>query len=56
MSKTLQVTVHEYDQMVERGAFEHLVGKIELVRGEICQMNPAGPVHDDLISYLVVSE
>lgn len=39
--------------MVEKGAFDHLLGKIELIRGEIRQMNLAGPIHDDLISYLI---
>jgi hypothetical protein len=44
MSTSLQVTAQEYDQMVEKGAFNHLTGKIELIRGEIRQMNPAGMV------------
>jgi len=52
MSTTLQLTSAEYAQMVERGAFTHLHRKIELIRGEIRQMNPAGPLHDDLIAYL----
>jgi Uma2 family endonuclease len=38
--------------MVERGAFEHLNRKIELIRGELREMNPAGPLHDGLITYL----
>ncbi len=38
--------------MVARGAFDHLNRKIELIRGEIREMNPAGPIHDDLIIYL----
>ena len=38
--------------MVARGAFDELNRKIELIRGEIVTMNPAGPVHDDLIEYL----
>jgi len=32
------------------GAFDHLNRKIELIYGEIREMNPAGPVHDDLIA------
>ena len=39
--------------MVACGAFDHLNRKIELIRGEICEMNPAGPVHDDFINYLL---
>jgi Uma2 family endonuclease len=38
---------------VELGAFDCLRRKIELIRGEICEMNPAGPVHDDLIAFLI---
>jgi len=53
MSTILQVDAAEYDRMVECGAFDHLHRKIELIRGEIRQMNPAGPLHDDLISYLI---
>ena len=52
MSATLQLTVEEYGQMIACGAFEHLNRKIELIRGEIRQRNPAGPLHNDLIDYL----
>jgi Uma2 family endonuclease len=38
--------------MVKVGAFEMIPRKIELIRGELTEMNPAGPVHDDLITYL----
>lgn len=39
--------------MVLRGAFS-CVGpkKVELIHGELRFMNPAGPLHDDLIEYL----
>ncbi len=52
MSTTLKLSVAEYDDMVERGAFVGLAKKIELINGEILAMNPAGPFHDDLIEYL----
>jgi Uma2 family endonuclease len=38
--------------MIEQGAFDHVLGKIELIRGELREMNPAGPTHDDLVAYL----
>ncbi len=38
--------------MVQCGAFDHLNRKIELLRGELREGNPAGPLHDDLITYL----
>jgi len=52
MSTGLHLTSEEYDQMVRRGAFDHLHRKIELIRGEIREMNPAGPVHNDYVDYL----
>ena len=52
MSTGLHLTAQEFDRMVERGAFDHLNRKIELIRGELREINPAGPLHDDLITYL----
>ena len=52
MSTALHLTTDEFDAMVERGAFNHLLKKIELFRGELREMNPAGPLHDGLIVYL----
>lgn len=49
----LYITGEQFDRMVDRGAFAAFPpGKIELIHGEIRIMNPAGPVHDDLIEYL----
>ena len=52
MSTALKLTVAEYDEMVLRGAFDGLQKKIELFRGALVEMNPAGPIHDDYIAYL----
>jgi len=52
MSSILHLTLAEYDSMVRVGAFERIDRKVELIRGELLEMNPAGPVHDDLIIYL----
>jgi Uma2 family endonuclease len=52
MPTTLQLTLAEYDSMVRVGAFDRIDRKVELIHGELIEMNPAGPVHDDLISYL----
>lgn len=51
MSTGLHLTTDEFDRMVECGAFDHLNRKIELIRGELREMNPAGPLHDGLIAY-----
>ncbi len=52
MSTALRLTLDEYNHMVACGAFEAINSKVELIRGEIREINPAGPVHDDLIDYL----
>lgn len=52
MTTVLKLTTAEYDDMVAKGAFDGLQKKIELINGVIVEMNPAGPVHDDLIEFL----
>ncbi|MCC9656516.1 Uma2 family endonuclease [Rhodopirellula halodulae] len=52
MTNTLHLTLSEYDTMVRLGAFDHVDRKVELIRGELVEMNPAGPLHDYLITYL----
>lgn len=53
MSSICKITGAEFDKMVERGAFQVLgPRKVELLRGELRIMNPAGPVHEDYIDYL----
>ncbi len=48
-----KLTGAEFDAMVDRGAFDCIEGKkVELIRGELRFMNPAGPIHDDYIDYL----
>ncbi len=52
MSSILHLTTQEYGRMVECGAFDGLNKKIELIRGAIVEMNPAGAIHDDFVEYL----
>ncbi len=48
-----KLTGAEFDTMVDRGAFDLIkTKKVELIRGELRFMNPAGPIHDDYIDYL----
>lgn len=49
---TLHLSIDEYDHMVRVGAFDAIDRKIELIRGELVEMNPAGPIHGDLIIFL----
>ncbi len=52
MPSTLHLSLSEFDAMVRVGAFDCINRKVELIRGELIEMNPAGPVHDGLIIYL----
>ncbi len=52
MPSTLHLSLAEYDSMVHVGAFDRIERRVELIRGELIAMNPAGPIHDDLITYL----
>ncbi len=52
MISKLHLTISEYSHMVASGAFEAIHRKVELIRGELVETNPAGPVHNDLIDYL----
>ncbi len=49
MSTDLKLTAADYERMVAKGAFNELPQKIELINSFIVSMNPAGPIHDDLI-------
>ena len=44
MIQSLHLTLSEYDTMVNLGAFDHVDRKVELMRGELVEMNPTGPV------------
>lgn len=52
MSTALRLTIHDYERMIARGAFDQMAKRVELIYGELLEMNPAGPAHDDLIAYL----
>ena len=52
MSNASYLTAAEYDRMVACGAFDGLKRKVELIRGQIHTMDPAGPTRDDYIGYL----
>lgn len=53
MSTTLHLSLAEYDTMIARGAFVGIDRHIELIHGELRAMNPAGPIHGDLVTYLL---
>ncbi|MEM6470970.1 MAG: Uma2 family endonuclease [Planctomycetota bacterium] len=53
MSTSLRLTPAEYDLMVSAGAFDRLNRRTEMIDGEICEMSPAGPIHDDYVQFLI---
>ena len=53
MSTTLRLSLDEYDRMIEQGVFDGMREKrIELINGELREMPPAGPDHEDAIDRL----
>ena len=53
MSTTLRLTIPQYEHMVALGAFDCVDRHIEFIHGELREMNPAGPIHDDYIEFLL---
>lgn len=53
MSTALQLSYGEYDRLVKRGFFEKLRDRrVELIRGEMRQMCPPGPSHEEAVDKL----
>lgn len=48
----LHITIPEYDALIQCGAFQVLSRRVELIRGELTEMTPAGPLNDDMITFL----
>jgi Uma2 family endonuclease len=54
MSTIAKLSGNDFDSMVARGAFVDLESlKVELIHGELRFMNPAGPVHEGEIQFLM---
>ncbi|XZE19872.1 Uma2 family endonuclease [Pirellulaceae bacterium SH449] len=54
MSTIAKLSGNDFDRMVMRGAFVDLEPiKVELIHGELRFMNPAGPVHEGEIQFLM---
>jgi len=54
MSTIAKLSGNDFDRMVARGAFVDLEPlKVELIYGELRFMNPAGPVHEGEIQFLM---
>lgn len=53
MSTALRLSVDEYVDMAKTGAFERIDRRVELIRGELRETNPQGPVHGWLVTALI---
>lgn len=55
MSTVAQISIEQYDRMIERGVFDGPHRKrIELIYGELRMMSPIGPSHEDAVDELNV--
>lgn len=53
MSTIAKFTLAEYDRMINLGIFDPpYERRIELIHGELLEMNPPGPLHEDVIDIL----
>lgn len=50
MSTTARFSLAEYDRIVETGALDQR--RLELIRGEIREMTPIGPMHEEVVDLL----
>jgi Uma2 family endonuclease len=54
MSSVLRFTVAEYDRMIEQGIFDDRpLRRLELIQGEIREMTPPSPPHEDAVDLLM---
>ena len=52
MSTDARITIADYDRMIEAGEFDLDPRRLELMHGEIREMTPIGPLHEDAVDYL----
>ncbi len=55
MSVIARLTLEQYDRMIESGVFDSVRHRrLELIRGQIRQMAPIGPSHEEIVDRLNV--
>ena len=53
MSTTIQFTLKQYNRMIQQGVFDEMRDqRLELIYGEIREMSPPGPTHEEVIDLL----
>src|SRR3712207_4046342 len=50
MSTVARLTLAEYDRMVQTGVFDNR--RIEFIQGELREMSPTGPDHEEVVDLL----
>jgi Uma2 family endonuclease len=56
MSVIAHLTLQQYDRMIESGIFDaSRRQRLELIRGEIRELSPIGPEHEDVVDRLTAS-
>jgi Uma2 family endonuclease len=53
ITHTEPMTVAQFEQLINEGRWEKSRERVELIRGELRIMSPAGPDHDAVLVYLV---
>jgi Uma2 family endonuclease len=55
MSTIARLSIEQYDRMIEAGVFDEPNQRnIELIKGELREMNPIGSNHEEALDYLIV--
>ncbi|RPI90739.1 MAG: Uma2 family endonuclease [Planctomycetaceae bacterium] len=54
MSTAIRISVDEYDRMIDAGVFvdQDKRRRVELIQGEIVEMTPIGPPHEEIVDRL----
>lgn len=46
------ISIEEFDRMIEEGYFEEGKQRVDLIRGRLRIMSPAGPMHEEILTRL----
>lgn len=52
VSRLHQLTIEQFDELITSGQFEGSRQRVDLLNGELRFKSPAGPFHDDILTYL----
>lgn len=46
------ISIDEFNRMIAAGDFDRVTQRVDLIRGELVYMSPAGPMHDEVLTRL----